>query len=170
MVKRAGKDFIPFLIAEIDRLNFMNTEFKPRFDLSIILPTYNEADNLLVLFQRLQNILQGWDYEIIVMDDNSPDGTWARAHDLARNIPHVRAACLRRGLSAAVIDGVQVAMGEFVVVMDADLQHDETIIPKLIEGLKGARYCNWVSFCRRRLRLRAGRPLAEHDLIFMVHD
>ncbi|MGB0717917.1 MAG: glycosyltransferase [Alphaproteobacteria bacterium] len=111
------------------------------YDLTIILPTYNEAKNIRVLCKRLDIALEGLKYEVLIADDNSPDQTWAHAHALAKQQGNVRVLrrFIRRGLSAACIDAAQAAMGRRIVVMDADLQHDETIIPALLEELdKGA--------------------------------
>jgi dolichol-phosphate mannosyltransferase len=96
--------------------------------LSLIIPTYNEAKNLPELVAQLQSCLPaavGDSYELIVVDDDSPDRTWAVASELARTCPNLRV--IRRqgekGLSTAVIRGWQAARGEILGVMDADLQH-----------------------------------------------
>ena len=107
---------------------------------SLILPTRNEASNIEEAVARAEKVLSYYAYEIIIVDDDSPDGT----ADIARRIAseNVRVRCIqrkgRRGLASACIEGALSAAGEVVVVMDADLQHDESILPKLIEPvLKG---------------------------------
>lgn len=105
--------------------------------LSVIIPTYNERDNLRPLLARLQSALDGLAWEIIIVDDDSPDGTAALARKIAREDPRVR--CLRRlarrGLAGACIEGILSTSAEVVAVMDADLQHDERILPQMLEHL-----------------------------------
>lgn len=103
---------------------------------SIILPTYNERENLpqlLAAIARLQ--LKSW--EAVVVDDNSPDGTGILADDLARQYPlRVVHRSGKEGLASAMVAGFAAAQGQYLVVMDADLSHDPTIIPALIEHLR----------------------------------
>jgi dolichol-phosphate mannosyltransferase len=105
--------------------------------LSIVSPTYNEADNLEPLVKELAAALAGSDYEIVIVDDDSPDLTWKRAEELARCFPQVRSLrrTQNRGLSSAVIEGFNVARGEMVACMDADLQHDPVILPWMLKEL-----------------------------------
>lgn len=96
--------------------------------LSLIVPTYNEAKNILELLAQVERVLSsalGDDYEIIVVDDDSPDRTWAIALEASASRPRVRVMRRQgeRGLSTAVIRGWQAARGEILAVMDADLQH-----------------------------------------------
>jgi len=96
--------------------------------LSLILPTYNESKNIREMISRLTPILDGafpGDYEIIVVDDNSPDRTWELAQSLANEYPQLRVMRRQgeRGLSTAVIRGWQASRGEILAVIDADLQH-----------------------------------------------
>src|SRR5690349_14759584 len=94
--------------------------------LSVVTPTYNESENLPILVEELHTALEGIPHEIVVADDDSPDGTWEVAEKLAVTDPAIRGE--RRfhdkGLSAAVLDGMSVARGEYLAVIDADLQHD----------------------------------------------
>jgi dolichol-phosphate mannosyltransferase len=99
---------------------------------SLVIPTYNEAGNLPVLIDQLEGLLDpvlGDSYEIIVVDDDSPDRTWEVAARLAETHPKVRVMRRQdqRGLSTAVVRGWQVARGEVLGVMDADLQHPADI-------------------------------------------
>lgn len=105
--------------------------------LSVILPTYNESGNLPTLVERLETALAGIDHEIIVVDDNSPDRTWELAERLADATPGLRVIrrLHERGLSSAVVAGMSAAAGEYFAVMDADLQHDEGILPAMLKAL-----------------------------------
>jgi len=105
---------------------------------SIILPTYNEAPNMRLIIPALSKIFEdaGLDGEILVMDDNSPDGTAEAAEAFAGSHPvkvHVRKE--ERGLSRAVIEGFHRATGEVCVVMDADLSHPVEAIPSLVRPI-----------------------------------
>lgn len=103
--------------------------------LSVIVPTFNERDNIAPLIEKLEAALAGVSFEVIIVDDNSPDGTADLAKQIATQKPHVR--CIhrigRRGLSSACIEGMASSAAEFVAVIDADHQHDETILPQMLE-------------------------------------
>ena len=106
---------------------------------SIILPTYNERENISVLIPQLSKILKdnNIEYEIIVVDDNSPDKTWAKAQELSRDYPvRVFVRKKERGLSSAIIYGARRARYENIVVMDADLQHPPVYVPDIIRRLE----------------------------------
>jgi dolichol-phosphate mannosyltransferase len=104
---------------------------------SVIIPTYNERDNLAVLIPRLAEALATYAHELIIVDDDSPDRTWERADELAATHPQVR--CFRRigkrGLASAVVDGFAMAGGRALVCIDADLQHDPGKVPLLVQAL-----------------------------------
>ncbi|HVP85111.1 MAG TPA: glycosyltransferase family 2 protein [Rhizomicrobium sp.] len=106
--------------------------------LSVILPTFKERGNVEVLVARLDRALAGIAWEAIFVDDDSPDGTAEAAKALAQKDPRVR--CLkrigRRGLAGACIEGILSSSAPYVAVMDADLQHDETILPKMLARLE----------------------------------
>src|ERR1700686_1165951 len=106
--------------------------------LSVIVPTFNERDNVTTLFRRLEATLAGVAWEIIFVDDNSPDGTWDVVRGLARQDRRVR--CIRRigrrGLSGACIEGILACSAACAAVIDADLQHDETQLPKMLALLE----------------------------------
>ncbi len=105
---------------------------------SVIVPTYNERDNIPELVRRLDKAMSeaGIEYEVVVVDDNSPDGTAEVAEELSKEYP---VKVLRRpgklGLSSAVLDGVKVAAGRIIVVMDADLQHPPEAVPRLVRAV-----------------------------------
>jgi len=106
--------------------------------LSIVIPTYNEKANLRPLCEAIASSLIDIPYEIIMVDDDSPDGTWKEASLLGGQGFPVR--CLRRvgrrGLSSAVIEGVLSARAEFVGIMDSDMQHDEKLLPEMLEIMR----------------------------------
>jgi len=108
--------------------------------ISVVLPTFNESDNLAPLLKELSDALRGrYEYEVVVVDDNSPDLTWRTAASLIcmyRSRLIVVRRFGRRGLSSAVIDGVGFTRGEYIVVMDADLQHPPSTIPRMVEAAK----------------------------------
>jgi dolichol-phosphate mannosyltransferase len=105
---------------------------------SVVTPTFNEAENIPLLVSRLHDALEDIPNEIVIADDDSPDRTWAVAEELAEKDPTV--VVMRRfhdpGLSASVLDGMSVARGEVLAVIDADLQHDETILPLMVDHVR----------------------------------
>jgi len=102
--------------------------------LCVVVPTFKERENVPKLLEKLDAALTGIAWEVIFVDDNSPDGTWDVARRLAETDPRVR--CIRRigrrGLSGACIEGILASSTPYVAVMDADLQHDETQLPKML--------------------------------------
>lgn len=106
--------------------------------LSLILPTYNEAENLPELLPKIEEALKDIPHEVIIVDDDSPDGTWRVAQELGlkRDDVHVIRRVGRRGLSSAVIEGFLSAKGDVFAVMDADGQHDMTLLPKLYHAVE----------------------------------
>jgi len=106
---------------------------------SLVLPTYNETRNLPRLIPRLTRVLErtGAPFEIIVVDDDSPDGTGALAGEMARADPRLRVIRRRgeRGLATAVVAGWKAAQGEILGVMDADLQYPPEGLPDLLEAI-----------------------------------
>lgn len=109
-------------------------------DLSLVLPTYNERENLPELFARIDHALAGVCFEVIVADDDSPDQTWALAQEFQGRYPWLRVIRRRkgRGLSAAVLCGFRHACGRVLGVMDADLQHAPELLPALFEQAEDA--------------------------------
>jgi dolichol-phosphate mannosyltransferase len=105
--------------------------------ISMVIPTYNERDNLEPLISRVSSALGGRDSEIIIVDDDSPDRTWELAQELTVRTHDPRIRVIRRikerGLSSAVIRGFAAAEGEILGVMDADLSHPPEIIPHAID-------------------------------------
>jgi len=109
--------------------------------LAVIIPTFNEAENVPTLIEALGDALAGMDWEAIVVDDWSTDGTADVVAELSRRAPHVRLIRRfgRRGLSSAVVEGILAAQAPVCVVIDADLQHDERIVPELYEAVASGR-------------------------------
>lgn len=104
---------------------------------SVIVPTYQERDNIEALVKRLWASLSGRDYEIIVVDDNSPDGTAAVAIALARDYPvKVIQREGKLGLGSAILEGFKNAEGEIMGVIDADLQHPPELVNALVQALE----------------------------------
>lgn len=109
--------------------------------ISVVLPTFNEAANVRRVVGLLRETLEPLgDWEILVVDDDSPDLTWRIVEEIGAEDPRVR--CFRRvdrrGLASAIVDGLTVARGERRVVMDADLQHDPGLVPRLAAALDDA--------------------------------
>ena len=111
-------------------------------EVSVIVPTLNERANVAPLVELLDAALKGVRWEVIFVDDDSRDGTADEVRDVARRDPRVR--CLqrigRRGLSTACIEGALASAAPYIAVMDADLQHDETLLPRMLETLRSGDY------------------------------
>jgi dolichol-phosphate mannosyltransferase len=110
-------------------------------DLSVVLPTYNESAHIDAIVEQLMAVLDNIPalrYEIIIVDDDSPDRTWEKALQLSQKFPQIRAIRRQdqRDLSAAVLRGWQVARGDVFAVMDADLQHPPETIPELWRAIR----------------------------------
>jgi dolichol-phosphate mannosyltransferase len=111
-------------------------------ELTVVVPCYNERPNVAPLIARLDTALYGIAWEVVYVDDNSPDGTAAEVRRVAQTDPRVR--CIRRigrrGLASAVIEGALSSSARFVAVIDGDLQHDETRLPDMLAALRTGRY------------------------------
>jgi len=107
-------------------------------ELAVVVPTFDERENIVELLRRLDAVLAGIAYEVIVVDDDSGDGTASAVQDVARIDPRVRVLRRvgRRGLSSACIEGMMATPAPYVAVMDADLQHDERLLPAMLAKLK----------------------------------
>lgn len=110
-------------------------------ELSIVVPTFNESANVRDLLEHLRAVLGETGWEVVVVDDDSPDDTAGLVRSIARSDRRVR--CVqrvgRRGLSSACIEGMLASAAPYIAVMDADLQHDETILPEMLELLRADR-------------------------------
>ncbi|HVY02369.1 MAG TPA: glycosyltransferase family 2 protein [Caulobacterales bacterium] len=107
-------------------------------EIAVVVPTFNERDNVLELKNRLAGVLQGRAWELVFVDDDSKDGTYDVLRAEALRDPRVRVLerIGRRGLSTAVVEGILSTTAPLVAVMDADLQHDEQILPAMIAKLE----------------------------------
>ena len=105
--------------------------------LSVVVPTYNEAGSVTVLAERLHAALAGRDWELVIVDDGSPDGTADIAAAMAPRIPvQVVRRAGKAGLASAVVAGFGAARGDILVVMDADLSHPPETVPALVDALE----------------------------------
>ena len=106
--------------------------------LSIILPTYQEEENILELVARINQSLNSYSYELVVVDDNSPDGTAKLAEELNKTYGNIRVLKRPRkiGLASAIVDGIEIARGDVIAVMDADLQHTPELLPEMLRKIK----------------------------------
>ena len=148
-------------------------------EISIIVPTYREVENLTLLVERISEVLTKPEnkFEIIIVDDNSCDGTVELCSELAKTFPlRLEVRTQERGLSTAVIHGMKLAIGKFLVCMDADLSHPPEKIPELISTLQesetdfviGSRYVagastdeqwGWFRWWNSRIATWMARPL-----------
>jgi dolichol-phosphate mannosyltransferase len=151
-------------------------------ELAIVVPTLNERDNVRPLIAEIDTVLEGVGWEIIFVDDDSRDGTSDLIREIARVDPRIR--CVqrigRRGLSTACIEGVLASAAPFIAVTDADLQHDERLLPRMLATLKaepydlviGSRYAGGASsfdWDKRRARIsglatRLSRLICKADI------
>ena len=144
-------------------------------ELAIVVPTFKECDNVVPLLAALDQCLQGIVHEVIFVDDDSPDGTAALVREIARTNPRVRVLQRvgRRGLASACLEGMMATPAPYVAVMDGDLQHDESILPAMLEQIRKEKLDLVVAtrnadgggmgeFSRQRVRLsNMGRRLSQ---------
>jgi dolichol-phosphate mannosyltransferase len=110
----------------------------PGPELTVVVPAFNERDNVRRIVRGLRAALSGRSWEVIFVDDDSPDGTHEVVREFGRKDERVR--CLRRigrrGLSSACIEGMLASTAPYLAVMDGDLQHDEKLLPRMLDTLK----------------------------------
>lgn len=111
-------------------------------ELSVIVPTFNERGNVELLLQRLEAALQHTVYEVVFVDDDSPDGTAELVRQIARTSPRVRVIQRigRRGLASAGLEGMLSSSAPYLAMIDADLQHDETVLPAMLDKIRTGEY------------------------------
>jgi dolichol-phosphate mannosyltransferase len=109
-----------------------------QLELCVVIPTYKERQNVGPLLASLETALQGLNWEVIFVDDHSPDHTADAVRTLALSNPRVRIIerVGRRGLSSACIEGMMASPAPYLAVMDADMQHDETVLPEMLHLLR----------------------------------
>jgi dolichol-phosphate mannosyltransferase len=151
-------------------------------ELAIIVPTFNERGNIAELIRRLVECLGDRSWEVVFVDDDSPDGTADLVGEHAQTDSRIR--CLRRigrrGLASACVEGMLATTAQYLAVMDADMQHDERLLPQMLDTLKhgdsdivvGSRYApggdvgDWDARRARmsRLAVRLSRLVVPGDL------
>ena len=140
-MSRSAIDDIPPASAPAPLARAGKIALRPAPELSIIVPTFNERANVPILVERLSRLLLSCDWEIVFVDDNSPDGTAAAARAIGETDSRVR--CIRRvgrrGLAGACLEGMLASQARYVAVMDADLQHDEALLVPMLDNLRGGR-------------------------------
>jgi dolichol-phosphate mannosyltransferase len=106
-------------------------------ELTIVVPTYNERENIRPLFNAVERVLGDKSWELIFVDDDSPDGTSDAVKEIALTDPRIRSIRRigRKGLSSACIEGILASTSPYICIMDADMQHDEKIIPDMLNQL-----------------------------------
>ena len=118
----------------VDSAPVSGSEIEAAPELAVVLPSYNERANIVPMLEALEVALADIRHEVIIVDDDSPDGTWALAQQLALTRPRLR--CLRRvgrrGLASAAIEGMLATGAPYIAVMDADLQHDERALTRML--------------------------------------
>jgi dolichol-phosphate mannosyltransferase len=116
-------------------------------ELTVVIPTLNERANIGPLVELLDAVLDTVSWEVIFVDDDSPDGTAERIREISRR--DRRVCCLqrigRRGLTTACIEGALTTSAPYIAVMDADMQHDETLLPRMLAILKSEPVDIWWS-------------------------
>jgi dolichol-phosphate mannosyltransferase len=107
-------------------------------ELAVIIPTFNEVENVRPLLEALDRVLAGIEYEVVFVDDDSDDGTAGAVRAIAQSDARVRILQRvgRRGLSSAVVEGMMATSTPYLAVMDGDMQHDESALPRMLEKLK----------------------------------
>lgn len=137
-------------------------DYRQAPELTIVVPTYAERDNIAELVRRLSDTLSGIRWEVVFVDDDSPDGTATLAKSIASQDSRVR--CIRRvgrrGLSGACVEGILSSSAPVVAVMDADLQHDESILPQMLRSIReGADIAVATRYLERKSSIEGLSPL-----------
>ena len=159
------------IVPGISETDTRDKAVQPAPELTVVIPTFKERHNVVQIVERLRTVLAGCDWEVIFADDNSPDGTAAAARAIGEHDHRVR--CIRRigrrGLAGACIEGMLTSQARYVAVMDADLQHDETLLAKMLDRLRkddvdlvvATRYLNGKATLRLQRRPQPDQPLVE---------
>src|ERR1035438_5304185 len=129
------------VISIIPHADALNTAVQRAPELTVVIPTFKEHDDIERVVERLRDVLAGYDWELIFVDDDSPDGTPALVRTIGERDRRVR--CIRRlgrrGLAGACIEGTLTSQARYVAVMDADLQHDEGLLVPMLDALRTGR-------------------------------
>jgi len=110
-------------------------------ELSVVVPTFRERENVPILLEKLNTVLSDTEWEVIYVDDHSPDGTADAVRKIALTDRRVRVIerIGRRGLSSACVEGIMASASPYIAVMDADLQHDENVLPEMLRKIEADR-------------------------------
>jgi len=129
---------MPHLQSAVSRDGSQSANLSPRPRLSVIIPTYCESGNIAPMIAALDSALRGISWEVIFVDDDSPDGTMGVIRAIGEHDNRVRAMRRvgRRGLAGAVIEGMLGSGADIVAVVDADLQHDEKLLPDMLRDIE----------------------------------
>ena len=131
-------DVVPHGLLHASQADLARPDAGRGADLSIIVPTYNEKENVAPLIEQVAAALGSIEWEVIFVDDDSPDGTAATVRTIAQTSARIR--CIqrigRRGLSTAVVEGVLASSAPVVAVMDGDLQHDPALLPVMLRKIR----------------------------------
>jgi len=148
-------------------------------ELTIVVPTLDERENVPALIARLDAVLSGVDYEVLIVDDDSPDGTSDLVREMAQRDRRVRILQRigRRGLSSAVVEGMLASSSPYLAVMDADLQHDEKILLVMLQKLRAedldlvvaTRHCTGGSMGDMAPHRRKLSEWGRHLSVFICH-
>ena len=124
-------------ISVIPKAGATDTAVQPAPELTVVIPTFNEHDNVAQIVERLRQVLAGHNWEVIFVDDDSPDGTATLVRTIGERDRRVR--CVRRigrrGLAGACIEGILTSQASYIAVMDGDLQHDEGLLVSMLDRL-----------------------------------
>ena len=106
--------------------------------ISIVIPTFNEVDNIIPLLKNLINLVNDFEYEIVVVDDDSPDGTSEKVEKFIKGKKRIKLITRigRSGLSSAIKEGLIFAKGKYLLVLDGDGQHETSFVLKMINEIK----------------------------------
>jgi dolichol-phosphate mannosyltransferase len=129
-------------LTPVSTLQAVSSDAISALELAIVIPTFKERQNVVPLLRKLSAHLRDFEYEVIFVDDDSPDGTADLIREIAISNPrvHVLQRFRRRGLASACVEGMMASAAPFIAVMDADLQHDETILATMLELLRSGRF------------------------------
>ena len=125
-------------ISAIPDADVPDTPAQPAPELTVVIPTFKERDNVVRMVECLRRVLVGRDWEVILVDDDSPDGTATKVDTIGERDRRVR--CIRRigrrGLAGACIEGMLASQARYIAIIDSDLQHDEALLVTMLDRLR----------------------------------
>ncbi|MEL6918874.1 MAG: glycosyltransferase family 2 protein, partial [Bacteroidota bacterium] len=135
--------------------------------LSIVVPLYNEEDNVVLLTQKIHESLEGYDYQIIYIDDFSKDATRKVIKDMKDDTVHLIELKKNYGQSLALAAGLDYAEGEYVITMDGDLQNDPSDIPQMLQFAVDGEY-DVITGIRQKRKDSLGKKIPSKIANFLV--